>query len=102
MISFEEKKTIYIWAGIGCLVLWKNEMKWSLGYKFILINICGKIGVPAVAQWHWQCSWSSGIPSPVQWVKDLEWPQLWFMLQLRIRSDPWPGISICNREPKKD
>ena len=29
-------------------------------------------------------------------VKDLALPQLWLWSQLQLRSDPWPGSSICH------
>ena len=57
-----------------------------------------------VVSWSSRCgtmgsvvSWEHGdaglIPSPAQWVKDLALPQLWLRVQLRFRSDPWPGNS---------
>ena len=59
--------------------------------------------------WHnatgWTASlecWDTGsIPSPAQWVKDLVLPQLWYRLQLWLRSDPWPGNSIGRKAAKK-
>ena len=41
------------------------------------------------------------IPGPAQWVKDLALPQLQSSLQLRLRSDPWPGNSICYWDPRE-
>ena len=39
-----------------------------------------------------QRSDTGSIPGPMQRIKDLALPQLWF------RSDPWPGNSTCLRE----
>ena len=47
-------------------------------------------GVPAVAHGDW-CWDTVSIPGPEQWVKDLALLQLWRMLQLQLRSYPWPG-----------
>ena len=38
---------------------------------------------------------TGSILDPAQRVKDPALPQLWLRLQLRLRSDPWPGNSIC-------
>ena len=38
---------------------------------------------------------TGSILDPAQRVKDPVLPQLWLRLQLRLRSDPWPGNSIC-------
>ena len=57
------------------------------------------LGVPAVAQWAKDldclCGVASSIPDPAQWVKDL------MLLQLQLRSDPCPGISICHWEGQR-
>ena len=46
--------------------------------------------------------WDVGsIPSQAQRVKDLALPQLLFRLQLQLKSDSWPGNSICGRAAKK-
>ena len=43
----------------------------------------------------WEC-WDTGsIPSLAQWVTDPVLPQLW------LRSDPWPGNSVCLGTAKK-
>ena len=34
--------------------------------------------------------------------KDLVLPQLWHQSHLQLRSDPWPGDSICCRVAKKE
>ena len=40
--------------------------------------------------------WDAGlIPGAAQWVKDLELLQLQQRWQSGLRSDPWPGNSIC-------
>ena len=46
---------------------------------------------------HWDVGW---IPSPAQWVKDPALLQLWLRSQLQLRSDPWPGSSICQGAAK--
>ena len=40
------------------------------------------------------------VPSPAQ-VKDLMLPQLQLKSRLQLRSDPWPGNSICHSTAKK-
>ena len=37
-----------------------------------------------------------------QWVKDPALPQLWYRLQLWLRSDPWPGTSVFHTVAKKE
>ena len=41
------------------------------------------------------------IPGLAQWVEDPALLQLWCGLQLQLRTDPWPGNSICHRAAKK-
>ena len=48
---------------------------------------------------HWDTGSTLG---PVQWVKDLALPQLWLRSQLQLRSDPWPGNSICHGAARKE
>ena len=44
--------------------------------------------------------WDTGsIPGGAQWVKDLVLPP---RLKLQLRSDPWPGNSICPGVAKKE
>ena len=43
--------------------------------------------------------WRS-IPSSAQWVRDPMFSQLQLRLLLQLRSDPWPGSSVCHRAPK--
>ena len=53
-------------------------------------------------QWDWD-PWylgSNGTP-PAHWVKDLALPQLQLRSKLQLRSDPWPGNSICCGTAKK-
>ena len=57
-------------------------------------------GVPAVVQQDWRDLWSAG--AQVQWVKDLPLSQLRLRSQLQLRSDPWPGNSICLQVAKKE
>ena len=70
-----------------------------LGLKttFLFIFKMWLPGVPvtqkSAASWEFQDSCS--IPSPAQWVQDLTLLQLWLRLQLHLRSDCWPGDSIC-------
>ena len=42
------------------------------------------------------------IPGRAQWVRDPALPQLWLRAQVWLPSDPWPGTSICRREPKME
>ena len=37
------------------------------------------------------CRGMGSIPSAVQWVKDLVFPQLWHRSQMQVGLDPWPG-----------
>ena len=39
--------------------------------------------------------WDAGLKDPVL-------PQLWRRLKVRLRSDLWPGNSMCHREAKKE
>ena len=72
--------------------------KWCWGkLESYRSSYCGTMGL-AVSWEHWDKGW---IPSLAQWVKDLELPQLQVKLQLWLRSDPWPGNSICQRVAKK-
>ena len=58
---------------------------------------CGMTGL--AASWD---HWDSGlIPGLVQWVKDLVMLHLWLRSWLCLRSDPWPGNSICCGAAKK-
>ena len=44
--------------------------------------------------------WDEGlIPGLAQWAEDLE--LLWLRSQLLLKSDPWPGKSICFGDDKK-
>ena len=53
----------------------------------------------AAASWE---PWDAGfIPSPAQWIKDSALSQLRLRLQLQLRSDPWPGNSVCHGAAKK-
>ena len=62
------------------------------------------VGVPTVAQ-DWRCLWNIRMqvqsPTPAQHVKNLELLELQHRSQLQLRSDPWPGNSICRGEAKK-
>ena len=53
-----------------------------------------------MAQWGPEVSWEhwdeGSIPAPAQWVKDPTLSLLW------LRSDPWPGSSICRGVAKKE
>ena len=40
------------------------------------------------------------IPNPAQWVKDPALPKPLLRLQLWLRSEPWPGNSICHGAAK--
>ena len=40
-------------------------------------------------------------PRPAQWVKDPQLPKLQCRSQLWLRSDTWPGNSICRRVTKE-
>ena len=62
-----------------------------------------RTGIPSVVQRDWKSLRSTGmqVRSLAQWVKDLASPQLRVRLQLWLRSDPWPGNSICCRVAKK-
>ena len=60
-------------------------------------------GVPTVVHWDCPCicSTRTQFPCPESGLKDLAFPQLWYQLQLWLRSDPWPGNSMCHRATKK-
>ena len=60
-------------------------------------SCCGAVG--SMASWEHQDTGS--IPGVAQWVKDLALLHLWFGSQLWLRSDPWPGNSICLGAAKK-
>ena len=59
-------------------------------------------GVPTVAQQDGQHLWSARTwvrcPSLAQWIRD---PALLQLLPLQLRSNPWPGNSICHEAGKK-
>ena len=55
-----------------------------------------------MAQWHRQHLCSAGHSGVAQRVRDLVLPQLWRRSQLWLRSDPWPGNSICRGAAKKE
>ena len=62
-------------------------------------------GVPAVVPWDWQHLGSAvmQVRSPaLQCVKDPALMHLWLRLQLQLRSDAWPGNSVCCRAAKKE
>ena len=67
-------------------------------YKLALgSSRCGAL--ESVVSWAF---WDAGsMPSLTQWVKDPALPQLRPRLQLWLRSDPWPGNSICHEAAKK-
>ena len=44
---------------------------------------------------------TDSIPGLAQWVKDLALLLLWHGSQLQLRSDPWPGNSMCRGEANK-
>ena len=50
---------------------------------------------------YWECWDESSIPGLAQWVEDMALLQLWLGSQLQLRSDPWPGNSVCRRAAKK-
>lgn len=52
---------------------------------------CGTRGSEVSLQ-HWV---SGSFPGLAQWVKELMLPQLRHRLQLWLRSDAWPGNSMC-------
>ena len=56
---------------------------------------CGASGLTASLE----CWDASSIPSLAQWVKNPALLQ--HSSQLRLKSDPWPGNSICHRAAKK-
>ena len=63
-----------------------------------LFSFLSRIIFPGFLLWHigliiWLVSVAGSIPGPVQWVKDLELPQLWRRLQLRLGFDPSLGNS---------
>ena len=53
----------------------------------------------AVSLEHWDAAL---IPGPAHGVKDMALLQLQHRLQLQLRSDPWPGKSICHGVAKKE
>ena len=82
---------------------------WKTFLKAHLVFLFKKIihGVPPVEQWNWKSLGSPGTPaglicSLAQWVKDPSLLQLWLGLQLRLRCDPWPRMSICHKAAKKE
>ena len=58
---------------------------------------CGAMGMMSLEYWD-----TGSILSPTQGVKDLVLPYLWRRSQLQLRSDPWPGNSICHGAAKKE
>ena len=60
-------------------------------------SCCSTMGSAASLE-HWDVG---SIPSPAQRVKDPVLPQLQGRWQLLLRSDPWPGNSICHGVVKK-
>ena len=73
-----------------CQLQTKVKENWS--------SCCGTTGLVASLQ-----PWgSSSILGLAQWVKDPELLQLQRMSQLQLRSDPWPGNSICCGAAKKE
>ena len=48
----------------------------------------------------WECWVAGSIPSPVHWAKDPASSNLCLGSKLQLRSDPWPGNSICLKEAK--
>ena len=65
--------------------------------KFSRSSYCGTM--ETVVSWEHRDTGS--IPDLAQWVKNPALPQLWLRLKLRLRSDPWPGNSICHGVAKK-
>ena len=57
---------------------------------------CGAVG-SAVSLEHWD----AGL-SPAQWVRDPELPPLRHRSQLHLRSDPWPGNTMCQGAAKNE
>ena len=59
-----------------------------------------KLGVPSVVQQDWRFLGNTGIqvrsPAQAQWIKDTPLLQLQRRWQVQLRSDPWPGNSICS------
>ena len=65
--------------------------------KIYTSSCCGPKGL--ASSWeHWDMCL---IPGLAQWVKYLALPQLWLSSRLWLRSNSWPGSSICYRAAKK-
>ena len=60
------------------------------------------MGVPALAQRNQQHLGSTGmqVQSVAQHSGLRTQPQLWLRWRLQLRSDPWPGNSLCHKEAK--
>ena len=49
----------------------------------------------------WEYCDVDSIPSLAQWVRLLVMLQQWLRSCLQLKSDPWPGNTICHRVAKK-
>lgn len=82
------------------------EIRHSIIEHFIQVQKRNSVGVPTVVQWDQWCFGNAdiagSIPGPVQWVKDPVLLQLWLRSQPQLRSDPWPGSSICYGAAEKE